>query len=115
MHLTVQFVSIEEYSAAAITMAWLVGGAIGGAFDFDWLGRSAEEHRQSPLGLVGVVRGWLVAAPIAFAMKAVGVAAVILPVGGWLELDAPTAVQDVGGMLAIIFVWRRWLLNMFGS
>ena len=115
MHLTVQFISIEEYSAVALAVAWLVGGSLAGAFDVDWLARGASEHARAPLGLVGVLRGWAYAAPIVFVAKAVGVAAVILPVGGWLALDAPTAVQDLGGMLLAIVVWRRWLLRALGE
>lgn len=51
------------------------------------------------------------AAPLAFALKALGVAAVILPVGGGLRLDGPTAVGDLGGMLATLALWRTWLLQ----
>ena len=55
---------------------------------------------------------WLVAAPLGFILKAIGVAAVILPVGGWLALDAPTAVADLGGMLAAVVLWRTVLVRI---
>ena len=40
------------------------------------------------------------------------VAAVILPVGGWLAFDLPTAVMDLGGMLLAVALWRTMLLRM---
>merc|ERR1711924_386050 len=38
------------------------------------------------------------------------VAAVILPVGGWLAFHAGTFVADVGGMLLAVALWRTALL-----
>lgn len=114
MHLTWQFISIEEASAASVAIAWALGGSLAGACDVDWLERDAADHARAPLGARGVLRGCAYAAPIGFALKALGAAAVILPVGGWLRLDAATGVADWGGLTLAVLLWRRWLLANFG-
>ena len=58
-----------------------------------------------------LITGWLCAVPVAFVLKAIAVAVVIMPVGGWLAFDAPTAVADLGGILAAVALWRTLLLN----
>ena len=79
MNMTVQYVAIELFSALALTLAWLVAAAIGGALDEDWFARTQSA------GALGVVRSllssWLIAIPLAEIGKATAVAAVILPVG----------------------------------
>jgi hypothetical protein len=97
------------YSAVAITIAWLVGAALAGALGPQWLDAHAG---APPLGMArSLLRSWAVAAPLAFVGKALAVAAVILPVGGSLALDAGTAVADLGGMLAAVVLWRSAILT----
>ena len=76
-----------------------------------WFELDATEHRKAPLRVARLVRGWAYAAPLTFVLKAVGVAAVVLPAGGGLRLDAATAVGDLGGTLAALALWRTWLLE----
>ena len=119
-HLTVQFINIEFASASALTMAWLIGSTLVGASDEEWLddarrrGISLQQIFEDPQSRLesSLLRAWLVAAPLGFILKAIGVAAVILPVGGWLALDAPTAVADLGGMLAAVVLWRTVLVRI---
>ena len=115
MRLTLQFINVEVYSAVAIVLAWLIGGSVARACDADWLELDAEAHAAAPLGVARIVRGWTLACPLAFVLKAVGVAAVVLPTGGWVRLDAPTAVADLGGMLAALLLWRTLLLRGLGG
>ena len=67
-------------------------------------------HKKSGVP-VALLRGWAFAAPLMLIGKAVAVAAVMLPVGGWLAFDVPTAVADLGGMLAAVSLWRTVLLQ----
>ena len=93
MNMTVQYVAIELFSALALTLAWLVAAAIGGALDEDWFARTQS---ADAFGVVrSLLSSWLIAIPLAEIGKATAVAAVILPVGGWLAFDGPTAVQDL--------------------
>ena len=110
MNMTVQYVAIELFSALALTLAWLVAAAIGGALDEDWFARTQS---ADAFGVVrSLLSSWLIAIPLAEIGKATAVAAVILPVGGWLAFDGPTAVQDLGGMLLAISLWRTVLLRI---
>ena len=85
MNMTVQYVAIELFSALALTLAWLVAAAIGGALDEDWFARTQS---ADALGVVrSLLSSWLIAIPLAEIGKATAVAAVILPVGGWLAFD----------------------------
>ena len=105
---TLRFVQIEQASAVALTLAWVVGGSLAGAFDEAW---SSYEHADAPLGVARLLRGWMYAVPIALIAKSLAVAAVILPAGGWVRPDVPTAIADLGGMLAAPALWRTWLLR----
>lgn len=107
LHLTVQYINIETLSAMALTMAWLVGGTMAGACDETWF-PAARERGVLP----SLLRGWALASPIALLTKAVAVAAVMLPVGGWLAFDLPTATADLGGILASVSLWRTLFLQM---
>lgn len=104
-------INLEFNSAIALAFAWAVGGVLGGACDESWISLDAEEHQRAPFGVARVLRGWLVAAPVACVVKALGVAAVVLPLGGGLRVDALAALADIGGLLAVILLWRRWLLS----
>ena len=117
MNLTVQYIAIEQLSALALTLAWLVAAAIGGALDEEWLARTQRADEEWFALSVGrsLLRSWLIAIPLAEIGKATAVAAVILPVGGWLAFDGLTAVQDLGGMLLAITLWRTLLLNLVGA
>lgn len=67
----------------------------------------SEEHEKAPLGVARLLRGWAIAAPVAFGMKTLGVAAVVLPLGGWLALSPSGVLIDLGGMLAVRCAFRR--------
>jgi hypothetical protein len=112
LKLTVEYIEIEQLSAIAITLAWLVGAAAVGALSPEWIDMARQAQRDAPvLGIPRtLVRAWLTAVPLPFVAKAIAAAAIILPVGGWLALDAPTAVGDLGGMLAAVALWRTVLL-----
>ena len=106
LHLTVQYINIETLSACVLTLSWLVGATFAGACDMSWMGKARD------CGVpVALLRGWAFAAPLMLIGKAVAVAAVMLPVGGWLAFDVPTAVADLGGMLAAVSLWRTVLLQ----
>ena len=106
LHLTVQYINIETLSACVLTLSWLVAATYAGACDTAWMGKARE------CGVaVALLRAWAFAAPLALFGKAVAVAAVMLPVGGWLAFDVPTAVADLGGMLAAVSLWRTLLLQ----
>ena len=62
-----------------------------------------------------LIRSWIIAIPLFEVGKALAVAAVILPVGGWLALDGQTAVADVGGMFLTIALWRTVLLRVIAA
>lgn len=114
MQLTVQFVAIEANSAVAITTAWLIGASVTAMMDESWLQQqqAAGEGGRSPVSIArSMLPAFSVAVPLAFVAKALGVVAVIVPVGGWLALDAPTAVADLGGMMAATTLWRTVLLQ----
>ena len=102
-------------SAVALTLSWCVGAAVAGALSPEWFGVAREERERSGPAL-GVARSllpsWATAVPLAAVAKALAVAAVILPVGGWLAFDAPTAVSDLGGMLVAVALWRGALLQI---
>ena len=107
LHLTVQYINIESSSATALTLAWLVGSSLAGACDYEWFERARDN------GVVpSLLRAWAYAAPAAFVAKAIVVAAIILPVGGGIALDAPTAAADLGGMLMAVSLWRTLLLQV---
>jgi hypothetical protein len=84
---------------------------LAGACDRDWLELDEEEHHAALLGVARIGKGCLFAAPIALLVKAVGVAAIILPLGGSLAIWGPGVAADAGGMLGVILLWRRLLLN----
>ena len=109
-----QYIQIEELSAIALTVAWLVAAAIAGALGDEWFAQAREAQRLSPaFGVVrSLTKSWLLAVPLAEVGKALAVAAVILPVGGWLAFDLPTAVTDLGGMLVTVTLWRTALLRI---
>lgn len=109
LQLTWQYVWIEQLSALALTVSWLVGAAIAGTLDDAWFDLARQQ--PSPVGVVGtLLRGWSFAVPLAAFSKAVAVAAVIMPVGGWIAADLPTAIADLGGMLVAVSMWRLALL-----
>ena len=114
LDLTVQYVAIESLSAVALTLAWLVGATLGGALTVDWFELAREERTsRAPFGVARtLLRSWAYAIPLAELGKACAVAAVILPVGGWLAFDMKTAVADLGGMLFTVALWREVLLRL---
>ena len=114
IRLTVQYVEIEELGALAITLAWLVGAAISGALSPGWFDVARQAQREAPFFGVSstLFRAWVTALPLAFVAKAMAAAAVILPVGGWIALDGPTAAGDLGGMFAAVSLWRTGLLAL---
>ena len=114
LHLTYQYVAIEQLSAVALTLAWCVGAAYAGGLSQDWFERAREARDSSPnFGVLrSLLSSWATAVPLAATGKTIAVAAVILPVGGWLAFDLPTAVMDLGGMLLAVALWRTMLLRM---
>ena len=113
LDLTVEYIAIESYSAVALTLAWCIGATLGGALSDDWWER-AREAEQQPFGVLRtLLKSWAFAIPLAELGKIVAVAAVILPVGGWLAFDPAVAVQDLGGMLLAVALWRTVLLQLF--
>ena len=114
MSLTLQFIEIEELSAIVMALGWLIGAKLCGALNSTWFDRARQADLDSPvLGVVStLVPSWAIASLLFELGKAIVVAAVILPVGGWLAFDLPTAVEDVGGMLATVVLWRTALLRL---
>jgi len=108
---TVRFITSEQFSAAGLAAAWCLGGSLAGATRADWVHLDEEVHSSAPFGVARLVRGWAVALPVAFVTKALIVAAVYMPAGGSVVFDLPTACGDLGGMLAVLVLWRRWLLG----
>lgn len=108
LHLTVQYIEIEQLSATAITAAWCLAAALAGAMAPSWFAAARD------IGTVrSLVRPGLISLPLAFSAKTLAVASVILPVGGSLAFDLGTAVADLGGMLVTILLWRTVLLQIF--
>ena len=92
---------LELNGALSIAFGWCIGGAIGGACDREWVELDADEHAKAPFGVAKLLRAWLIAAPIALGVKTLGVAAVILPLGGSVGFWGPGIVLDGVGMLAV--------------
>ena len=107
--MTLRFISIEQLSALSLAVAWMVGAAAAGAATESW---RSFDHDAAPLGVARVLRAWAVAGPLAFVLKGLTTAAVVLPAGGSVAFDAPTAVADLGGMLLCVVLFRRWLLTL---
>ena len=92
-----------------------MGASIAGCLNDSWFerAREAQEASNPTLGITRtLLKGWVTAVPLAAITKACAVAAVIIPVGGWLAFDAGTAVADLGGMLAAVTLWRTVLLTL---
>ncbi|KAL1525017.1 hypothetical protein AB1Y20_019892 [Prymnesium parvum] len=104
-------IALEMNSAVSIAFGWCIGGSIGGACDQEWVALELAEHEKAPLGVARLLRGWAIASPLALGMKALGVAAVVLPLGGGLAIWPPGVLLDLGGMLAVILLWRRLLVK----
>ena len=111
-----QFVNCENFGAACLVLGWLVGGAFSGACADDW---EQEEPRKQWQALV---TGWVAAAPLAFVLKYGFLANADLPSLGQtaqaiaLEaqlagLTVPNVLTDTVGMLLVMVLWRRWLLQ----
>ena len=107
--MTIRFIEIEQLSALSLAVAWMVGAAAAGAATESW---RSFDHDAAPLGVARVLRAWAVAGPLAFVLKGLTTAAVVLPAGGSVAFDAPTAFADLGGMLLVVVVFRRWLLTL---
>ena len=114
--LIAQFVNCENFGAACLVLGWLVGGAFSGACADDW---EQEEPRKQWQALV---TGWVAAAPLAFVLKYGFLANADLPSLGQtaqaiaLEaqlagLTVPNVLTDTVGMLLVMVLWRRWLLQ----
>ena len=117
MNLTLQYIEIEQLSATVMALSWCVGATIGGALDSGWFARARAAEGEAPyFGVMRtLIRSWIIAIPLFEVGKALAVAAVILPVGGWLALDGQTAVADVGGMFLTIALWRTVLLRVIAA
>ena len=107
--MTIRFIEIEQLSALSLAVAWMVGAAVAGAATQNW---ASFDHDAAPLGVARVLRAWAVAGPLAFVLKGLTTAAVVLPAGGSVAFDAPTAFADLGGMLLCVVLFRRWLLTL---
>ena len=113
MNLTVQYIAIEQLSAVVMALGWVVGAVLGGSLSIDWFDRASRAESDAPLGVTRtLLRSWVIAVPLFELGKILAVAAVILPVGGWLAFDPPTFVSDVFGMLLAIALWRTVLLKI---
>lgn len=113
MNLTYQWIAIEQLSAVALTLGWLVGATLGGALSIEWFSLVRKEESSAPLGVAcTLVSSWLWAIPFAELGKSLAVAAVIMPVGGWLAFDLGTAVADLGGMIFAVALWRSVLIRL---
>ena len=113
---TAQYVGVEEYCAASLALSWLLGGVVAGACSEAWRYTLDGDTRWRTL-----VRGFLVAAPLALLLKYGVLSHCDLPSLGRtaqaMELEAqlagfnPTnALTDILGMLATLVLWRRVLL-----
>ena len=108
MHLSLQFVTIEQCSATCLVLTWLIGASRTGVLEPEWLAQARPESFDVGRSLLPT---WYVSAPLFFVAKAIGTAAVIVPVGGWLAFDLPTAFADLGGQLGIVTLWRTLLVQ----
>ena len=107
--MTIRFIEIEQLSALSLAVAWMVGAAVAGAATESW---RSFDHDAAPLGVARLLRAWAIAGPLAFVLKGLTTAAVVLPAGGSVAFDAPTAFADLGGMLLCVVLFRRWLLTL---
>ena len=106
---TLRFITSEQASALSLTAAWLLGGTIAGATREDWARIDGADHRAAPLGVARLLRGWAVAAPIAFVAKFLVVAAVYLPAGGSVRHAQP---GDTVHLRHASWAWPKTRLRM---
>ena len=104
--------------AAALALGWAVGSAAAGASAADWAGL---DHAQAPLGVPArVLPAWLLAWPLACALEA----ALAGPVLRWsaaagapaslsVPLDLQAVLMEGVGLLVVLTLWRRWLLQRY--
>ena len=111
---TSRYIAIENFGATCLAAGWLVGGVASGACSDEW--RASESTEQS----LRIVQGWVLAAPLACALKYGVLSQTALPSLGWsteaIALEAQLAgltVQNVAsdalGMLAVVLLWRQLL------
>lgn len=107
------FVSVQQFSAASLVAGWILGGALcSPSCREDWLGR--DERGK----VIALLRGWLVAAPLACAFKYLTLSQMELPSLGRsaeaLQLEAQLSGFNFGnvcgdtlGLLGVLLLWRQ--------
>ncbi len=95
-------ISATLNGAAALVLAWSLAAAASGLSSAGWLMLPPDEHAKAPLGLHGLASTWaLAAAPGLLLRRSVGA-------GG-------SFVADAACILAIMYFWRRYLLEQNGQ
>ena len=113
-------VAIEYSGAVCLALAWLVAGAWTGALEESWFDLDKDEHGAAPLGIARLARAWIIAVPLFAVAKALGVVGIMLPLGNGLTdvlalpVSWPTAIDHVAGMLLVVTLCRRLLLQRRG-
>ena len=113
---TVQYIGAEQFGAACLAAGWVVGGSVFGACSTSWSTIDPDEQ------LMRLVRSWALAAPLACLLKYSVFAQVDLPSLGQstaaialqAQLSGVTAANvatDILGMLGVLLLWRRFLLQ----
>jgi len=113
---TMQYVGIEQFGAASLAAGWLVGGVLSGACTDGWRWLDASA-RWSTLR-----KGYLIGGPLGVLLKYSVLKHAELPLLGQTvqaqslqlelaELSASNVLGDALGMLVVLILWRRLLLN----
>ena len=119
MPIDLRYVVVEFSGALSLAFAWLVAASKTGALDESWLELEQSTHKAAPLGIARVVRTWSAAVPLFAIAKTIGIAGINMPLGaGMLDCFAwplqQAAISDVAGMLLMLTLSRRLLLQQLG-
>ena len=112
LSLTISYIAQEQYHAASLTLAWLIGGSLTGACSTKWLRLEPKVHQNAPLRVAGLLRAWAAAVPIAAFLRLV-VPKVRLEetsIDTLAFMDVQMLAVDAAGLLFAVGLWRRVVL-----
>jgi len=101
-------------TCASHVIAWGVAAAATGAIDDDWISIDVDEHGRAFGGVARVLPAWLLSVPIfefLRSLAALGIGAHDVAQDDWPALAGVTYPGGSIGTLALMLVWRRWLVD----
>jgi len=110
----VRDIALTLDTCASHALAWGLGAAATGAVADDWISLPLDEHRAAKGGVARVLPAWLLSVPIfefLRALAALRIGAHDFATDLWPATAGISYPGGSLGTLALMLVWRRWLVS----